>query len=116
MAISLPSALEQGSDPGVIVEATYFVIRVLRNGLRGYEKAEVSPEGSDEAFRLATRALDEIGTMEGSDVSTLTEERLVEYIERLEQLSSQKFEASVGGYDAERATQLLDSLRERKPA
>ncbi len=112
MDIKVPPALEQGSDPGVIVEATYFVIRVLRNGLRGYETAEVSPEGSGEAFHLATRALDEMGVMEGSNLSALPKERLVEYIERLEALSSQQYEASVGGYDTERATQLLDSLRE----
>lgn len=114
MGIKVPPALEQSFDPGVVVEATYFVIRVLRNGLRGYETAEVSPEGSDEAFRLATRALDEIGAMEGSDLSALPEECLVEYIERLEALSSQQYEASVGGYDTERATQLLASLREHQ--
>jgi hypothetical protein len=115
MAVRIPPALEQGSDPGVIVDATYFVIRALRNVLRQYDEITVSREGSEPAFQLAKLALGEIVEMEGGEAVEISAKRLLEYIERLEDFSNQTYEISVGGYDAERAAELLDGLRESKP-
>jgi hypothetical protein len=110
----MPPALAQGSNPDVVVEAAYLVIRALRNVGRGYGRAEVSPEGSDAGSRLAASALREIAVAEGSDVRSLPPDRIRQYIEALEELSNQSYETSVGGYDSGRVEQLLGTLHQRK--
>jgi hypothetical protein len=110
--IRIPPALEGSDTADVAVEASYFVIRALRNSARGYERPEISREGSDRVFDVATLALREIAEAEGRDVRSLPPDRVRGYIEILERFSSEAYETSVGGYDTQNAEDLLNALRE----
>ena len=65
MSISVPASLEAITDEMLAIDASYFVVRVLRNLGRGFGKASVSREPSAEARELAVRALQEIRELRG---------------------------------------------------
>jgi hypothetical protein len=113
--IRIPPALEHSDTTDVAVEATYFVIRALRNSARGYERPEISPEGSGPAFEVATLALRQITEAEGEGVRSLSPARVREYIEILERFSNEAYRNSAGGYDTQNAEDLLNALREPRP-
>lgn len=111
---SLPSALDI-DDHAVVVDATYFVIRALRNQLRRYPQPAVSPESPERAFVIARLALDEIQASEGADITNIPPDRVRAYIEVLEALSRKEFGAASGEPDVDRAQDLLDQLRADHP-
>jgi len=84
MKIRVPSSLVNSADSPFIVEAVYFVVRALRNALRGYPKAEVSTEPSPQARRLAEKAIKEIEAAEKKSVLYIEDHRINEYISKLQ--------------------------------
>jgi hypothetical protein len=112
----LPASLVSATAaPNVVIEAAYFVIRTLRNQLRGYQSLAVSPEGPEPAYQLAHQALAEIQEAEGQDLRNIPEERARAYIEAVEQLSRETFDAASGPGDAAKADDLLAQLRSEHP-
>jgi hypothetical protein len=116
MAPYLPTSLVSATaTPDVVIEAAYFVIRTLRNHLRGYQSLAVSPESPEPAYQLAHQALVEIQEAEGQDLHDIPPERARAYIEAVEQLSRQTFDAASGPGDAAKADDLLAQLRNEHP-
>jgi hypothetical protein len=113
--LRFPASLQRIQDPEVAVDATYFVIRTLRNALRGYGTTAVSPEISDPAFRIAEAAVREIAAAEGSDIGDLSAARITEYIELLGRHSQERYETAAGGSDSARGEELLTEMRHRNP-
>jgi hypothetical protein len=84
MMVRVPTILEASSDSRFIVEAVYYVVRALRNSLRGYQKVEVSTEPSAAARRLAEKAIREIEEAEQKDVTNIGDPTIMNYISELQ--------------------------------
>ena len=110
MSIEVPPSLLQGADTETVIDACYFVVRVLRNATRGYPNPLVSTEPSPEAHDLAKRAIREIEAREGMPVRDLSADRIVEYIASLEELLRTTYERAVG-LDTARAASILAEMR-----
>jgi hypothetical protein len=67
------------------VDAVYFVVRVLRNALRGYRKVEVSTEPSSDARLLAEKAIKEIEKAEHHRILRIDDNRIIDYISELQE-------------------------------
>lgn len=116
MAPYLPTSLVSATaTPAVVIDAAYFVIRTLRNHLRGYQSLAVSPESPEPAYRLAHQALAEIQEAEGQNLVDISQERARAYIEAIEQLSRETFDAVSGPGDTAKADDLLVQLRNEHP-
>lgn len=109
MAIEIPQALQR-QDKDMAIDATYFVIRILRNVGRGYPATSVSTEPSREAHDLAERAVRQIEAHEKAPISDLDDDRLSEYIVSLEGLLRTTYLDAVGS-DTKRAATILDEMR-----
>ena len=83
MTIHVPSSLAEAEDSSLVVDAVYFVVRVLGNVLRGYPHSEVSTEPSPRARQLAERAIREIEATEQTSLTQIEDNRLEEYISEL---------------------------------
>jgi hypothetical protein len=105
-----PGALREHADKDTLVEATYFVIRVLRNLTRGYQAAQVSREAPPEARALAVRALEEIAEQERMPVTEIGEERALEYVSVLSHALSASYAGAVGR-DVDRGAEILEQMR-----
>ena len=108
MSISVPASLEAITDEMLAIDASYFVVRVLRNLGRGFGKASVSREPSAEARELAVRALQEIENSEGVAVVALGRDRISAYIAVLEDFQDSR----ARGADADRAGAILEEMRQ----
>ena len=115
MKTEVPKSLVNTSDVRVVVDAVYYVVRVLRNASRGYRKTEVSTEPSPEARRLAERAIREIRDAEHKKIEALEDDRIGEYITALEAflMSTSGAKAEARDRDAER---ILKKMRAQRPA
>jgi hypothetical protein len=71
VSAKIPVSLLKATDPASVVEACYFVIRVLRNAGRGYQNPMVSTESSDTVGELAAISIAEIEKHEGRPVQSL---------------------------------------------
>lgn len=67
----IPASLRQATDPSRVIEACYFIIRVLRNAGRGYQNPTVSTESAGAVGELASAAIAEIEEREGKPVQSL---------------------------------------------
>jgi hypothetical protein len=85
MRVRVPRSLIDASGSPIIVDAVYFVVRVLRNALRGYQKVEVSTEPLPEARLLAERAIKEIEKAEQNPIVRINDNRIIEYISELQE-------------------------------
>jgi hypothetical protein len=110
MSKKLPPALLQSTDIRLVIEAIYYVVRVLRNAMRGYQDTLVSTEASPEAHELARRAINEIEMHEQSSIDCLNNEVLGEYIEALEELGRVTHTQAIGK-DTDRANSILEEMR-----
>ncbi len=108
MTVELPPSLT--ADEPRTIEAIYFVIRTLRNTLRGYESAALSSEPSPEAHALATRAIAEIEATNGEPIGNFGANRAVDYIASLEDLQRSAYLAAVG----KSADDAVSELREMR--
>jgi hypothetical protein len=81
---SIPRVLAAENNKPILLEAVYFVVRVLRNAIRGYLRTPVSTEPSKEAQHLAERVVKEIEATEKQRISDLDKDRIVLYINALE--------------------------------
>jgi hypothetical protein len=68
----------------VVVDAVYYVVRVLGNAKRGFVKPEVSSEAPPEARALAEQAIREIESTEGTEIAKLNQARLDGYLSSLQ--------------------------------
>jgi hypothetical protein len=110
MSIELPPALLQDPDTETLVDACYFIIRVLRNATRGYKNPLVSTEPSQEAYDLAQRAIREIEVREKTPIRDLEGSRINDYITLLEELLRTSYRDAVGE-DPARAADILAEMR-----
>jgi hypothetical protein len=86
MTIQVPLSLAKTKDSALVMEAIYFVVRVLGNSIRGYQHSEVSTEPSPKARRLAAKALKEIEAAEKAPITRIRDNRLEAYISVLDTL------------------------------
>jgi hypothetical protein len=110
MSTKLPLALLQDPDTETLVDACYFMIRVLRNATRGYKNPLVSTEPSREAYDLAQRAIREIEVNEKRPIRDLDSGRINDYIALLEELQRTSYRDAVGE-DPTRAADILAEMR-----
>jgi len=110
MSIEVPLSLLQEAEKEILIDACYFVVRVLRNASRGYPDVAVSTEPSPEARNLAERAIREIEAREKAPIPQLTEDRLGEYIESLEEFLRTTYIRAVGT-DIAGAASILEQMR-----
>lgn len=110
MTVEIPRSLLEGSENEVVIDASYFVMRVLRNATRGYPTALVSSEPSPEAHELAERAIREIEGHEHRPISQLDQGRIHDYISLLEELQRTRYLHAVGS-DTARAERILEEMR-----
>jgi hypothetical protein len=110
MSIELPASLLRDPDRETVVDACYFVVRVLRNANRGYTNPTVSTEASPQAQELANRAIREIEAREGRPIGQLAPHRAGEYITALEELLRTTYQRSVGA-DAAAGAAILEDMR-----
>jgi hypothetical protein len=110
MSIEVPASLLENPDRQTVVDACYFVVRVLRNANRGYTNPTVSTEASPRAHDLANRAIGEIEAREGTPIGQLSERRASEYIGALEALIRRTYERTVGADPAAGAA-ILEDMR-----
>jgi hypothetical protein len=110
MSIVLPPALLKDPDTETLVDACYFIIRVLRNTTRGYKNPLVSTEPSQEAYDLARRAIKEIEAREKTPIRDLESGRVNDYITLLEELLRRSYRDAVGE-DPVRAADILAEMR-----
>lgn len=110
MSTELPPALLQDPDTETLVDACYFIIRVLRNATRGYKNPLVSTEPSRKAYDLAQRAIREIEVREKTPIRDMEGGRINDYITLLEDLLRTSYRDAVG-QDPERAADILAEMR-----
>lgn len=110
MKVQVPPSLLNVSDKRLIIEAIYYVVRVLRNGIRNYPQTPVSTEPSPDARELAQRAVSEIEKYEKTKIPALREGRLIKYIDSLEDLLRSTYLSDVGA-DSDRAATILEEMR-----
>jgi hypothetical protein len=106
---TLPSVLTGARDSPYIVDAVYYVVRVLRNARRGFKKVEVSTEPSRQARALAEKAIREIEAVEQSKIVRMRDERIDEYISSLQSFLTSRSPSS--DRSAKDAEELLAKLR-----
>jgi len=106
----VPGALVDEPDNGLVVDAVYFVVRVLRNSTRGFRAPMVSSEAGPEARGLAQHAIRQIEGDEGTDIALLDEATAEAYIAALEQLQRERAVSGTGGETAD-AQRILDEMR-----
>jgi hypothetical protein len=111
MNVAIPAALSS-AESDVALDATYFLVRMLRNVLRGFHEVEVSPETPLEARETVAAAADEIEQREGTSLSELPRERVAAYLEVLNQASSAFHASAVGGTDSARGQEILAGVEE----
>jgi hypothetical protein len=115
MSIEVPPSLKQDSDKeSLIVPASYFVVRVLRNATRGYQNPVVSTEPPEDVRNLAEQAIREIEDHEGMSIQDLPTDRIQEYRVLLREFASETYQRSVG-HDSERTERLLSEIRSTRP-
>ena len=90
MKVHVPSALSNASDSAFLTDAVYFVVRALRNSLRGYHTVEVSTEPSPQARKLAEKAIKEIEAIEQESVIQMDNDRIGDYIFELQAFLEKK--------------------------
>jgi hypothetical protein len=115
MSIEVPPSLQQ--DPGketLIVPASYFAVRVLRNATRGYQNPVVSTEPPEDVRNLAEQAIREIETHEGMSIQNLPRDRIEDYSVLLGKFASETYQRSVG-HDSERTASILSEIRSSIP-
>lgn len=110
MSIAVPPSLLENADTRTVIDAIYYVVRVLRNATRGYRDPLVSTEPSPEARELAERALKEIESHEKAKIPQLETAHIREYIGALEELLRTVYMLEVGN-DTVAATRILDEMR-----
>ena len=86
----VPLALLDEQNTERAVGAIYFVVRVLRNGLRGYKALSVSTEPGAEARKLAEKAIAEIEVAENAKIRDMGDNRIMDYIRELEKFLSDR--------------------------
>ena len=84
MTAQVPESLITAKNVQLLVDAVYYVVRVLRNSRRGFQTTAVSTEPSPQAHRLAALAIEEIEAAEGRSLLNLNDRRIGEYITALE--------------------------------
>jgi hypothetical protein len=104
-----PSLAESGNSP-LIVDAVYFVVRVLGNALRGYSHSEVSTEPSPPARQLAETVIKEIEYSEQTPITRMEDNRLEEYISGLNTFLTERA-MPVSESLLEDAEQILQEMR-----
>jgi hypothetical protein len=115
VSVEIPPSLQEGSDKKALIDACYFVIRVLRNATRGYQNPAVSSEPSADIRLLSERAVREIEAHEGMPIQDLQRDRINDYIALLEKFTRTTYQRSVG-QDSERAASILSEMRASNPA
>jgi hypothetical protein len=114
MESGVPPSLLETSSKETLIDAIYFVIRVLRNVDRGYRNPAVSTEPRPEVRELAERAIGEIEALEGKRIQDLRPARTRSYILLLEQLLRVRYQDAVGE-DTARAAGILAEMRSTGP-
>src|SRR5262249_33297593 len=114
MEAEVPQSLLETSSKETLIDAIYFVIRVLRNVDRGYRNPAVSTEPRSEVRELAERAIGEIEAQENRRIQDLRPARTRSYILRLEQLLRARYQDAVGQASV-RAAGLLAEMRSTGP-
>lgn len=94
MNVFVPQSLENATSVEDTIDAVYFVVRVLRNCLRGYRHPTVSSEPAPAARQLARRAIEEIEAAERNEISNIDEKRVSAYITKLEEFLSERAAAN----------------------
>ena len=109
----VPDSLLHASDEKAAIDASYFVLRALRNKNRGYSDPVVSREAPPKIRALAERALREIEKQEKKPMSRLDSSRIFEYIDSLEEFQDTTYGRAVNASatDTEEAASLLEELR-----
>jgi hypothetical protein len=97
-----------------VLDACYFVVRVLRNANRGYTNPAVSTEAPPRAHELANRAIRKIDPREGVPIGQLDSYRAGEYITSLEALLRTTYQRAVGA-DAAAGAAILEEMRSTEP-
>jgi hypothetical protein len=113
MKIKVPSSLIHAADSPLVVDAVYFVVRVLRNALRGYPKTEVSTEPSPQARRLAENAVTEIEAAEHMRIAQIEDDQIRKYISKLESFLTDRT-APISGSQLSDAKRLLRQMRSQR--
>lgn len=96
MKPQVPQALVDAADKETLVDAIYFVVRVLRNVSRGYQDVAVSTDATPETRTLAAQAISEIEAQERRPILNLDEQRAQGYITALESLLRTVYLEAVG--------------------
>jgi hypothetical protein len=111
MSIEVPPSLQQDADKeALIVPASYFAVRVLRNATRGYQNPVVSTEPPEDVRNLAEQAIREIEAQEGTSIQNLPTDRIEDYSGLLGKFASETYQRSVG-HDSERTERILSEIR-----
>ena len=84
MNVRVPESLLKVDDAQLVIDAVYYVVRVLRNSSRGYTRTDVSTEPSRRARRLAELAIRDIEAATGTSIRALQEQTINAYIKTLE--------------------------------
>lgn len=110
VSVRIPRSLVESSDDPLVVDAVYFVVRVLRNATRGYLKTAVSTEPSPQAQHLADRAIKEIEAAERREITEMKDDRIREYITVLQKFLTK---VALADTDSQRNTadQILKKMR-----
>jgi hypothetical protein len=111
MNAAAPRSILSENEPDIAVDAVYFVVRVLRNKLRGYTELSVSPEPTNRARYLAQQALLEIAIAEDSSILEMSNERAEAYIHELEKLAYQRVLGNQVSANDASGRALLEELR-----
>jgi hypothetical protein len=113
MSAFVPASLRRSSNSAATVDAVYYVVRVLRNSLRGYASTPVSSEPSFEARVLAQSAVREIEKAEGHPIPMLDGDIVTAYIATLEEFLTESYRKA-DDVKPEDAADILNSLRSER--
>lgn len=112
MSAFIPECLHKHQDASVVKDAIYYIVRVLRNSIRGYRKTPVSTEPSKQARSLAKDAVREIERVERVSIPKLDNDTLNAYINILEEYLRGLYRNS-HDISLDKAESILDELRSK---
>jgi hypothetical protein len=109
----VPDVLIREVDDALVVQASYGIVRVLRNKQRGYPELTVSTEFPPEARRLAEAALDEVCARFGAQIRQMTEVHVEESIRALTEFAAQRAKDQASPLLRESALSALKEMRSK---